>query len=104
VEGGAIYLRVDGNGGDSHFVAGTNDPHGDLAAIRDENFLEHFPEPGLALGELKILQEIPGSNTFTANGAKKSWCLSAWRISRRANPPQRTQTAQGIAVWVGMCL
>jgi len=58
----------------------------------------------LPLGELKILQEIPGSNTFTANGAKKSCCLSAWRISPRANAPQRTQTAPGMrSGWVSVC-
>ena len=42
VQRGAVHVRVDGNRGDSHLVAGADDAHGNLAAVRDENFLEHY--------------------------------------------------------------
>ena len=58
VQRGAIDVRVDGNRGNSHLVAGADDAHGNLAAIGDENFLEHFPERRNGLCEPKILQEI----------------------------------------------
>ncbi len=36
-----VRLRVDGNGLDAELTAGVDDPQRHLAAIRDENFLEH---------------------------------------------------------------
>jgi hypothetical protein len=41
VEGGAVYLRVNRRRGDSHLVAGADHAHGDLATIRNQDFLKH---------------------------------------------------------------
>jgi hypothetical protein len=41
VQRGTIHVRVDGNRGNPHLVAGANDAYGNLAAVRDENLLEH---------------------------------------------------------------
>jgi hypothetical protein len=38
----AIRFRVDGDRLDPDFLAGTNDTERDLAAIRHQDFLEHF--------------------------------------------------------------
>ncbi len=72
VEGGAIYLRVDGNGGDSHFVAGTNDPHGDLAAIRDENFLEHFLERDCRSANSRFYRRFPAQTPLPRTVPRKA--------------------------------
>jgi hypothetical protein len=37
----AVYVRVNGDGNDSHFAAGPDDADGDLAAVGDQNFFEH---------------------------------------------------------------
>ena len=36
-----VGLGVDGDRLDAEFLAGSNNPEGDFAAIRDEDFLEH---------------------------------------------------------------
>jgi len=54
----------------------------------------------LPLGELKILQEIPGSNIFTANLAKKLLLVGRADFTKSKPPTDRA----GIAVWAGMCL
>src|ERR1035438_4747793 len=41
VQRGAIHVRVDGNRGNPHLVAGADDAYGNLAAVRDENLLKH---------------------------------------------------------------
>jgi hypothetical protein len=41
VRGVALDLRVDGNGADPHLLEGSRDADGDLAAIGDQDFLEH---------------------------------------------------------------
>jgi hypothetical protein len=41
VNPGRISLRIDGSGGDIEFAAGADDPHGNLTAIGDQNFLKH---------------------------------------------------------------
>jgi len=41
VKGAPVGIRIDGNGGDSHFPAGPNDPDGNLSSVRDKYFLEH---------------------------------------------------------------
>ena len=33
--------RMDGNGFNAHFTAGTHDPEGDFASVRDKDFIEH---------------------------------------------------------------
>src|ERR1700686_5798091 len=38
----AIDVRINGDSGDAHFVAGTNDTHSNLSAIGDQNLLEHL--------------------------------------------------------------
>ena len=42
VQRSAIHVRIDGNSRDSHLVAGADNAYGNLAAIGDENFLEHL--------------------------------------------------------------
>jgi hypothetical protein len=37
----AVEVAVDGDGGDTHFLARTDDTDGDFAAISDENLCEH---------------------------------------------------------------
>ena len=41
VQRGAVGIAIDGDGRDAHLAAGSRDPDGDLAAIGDEDFLEH---------------------------------------------------------------
>ena len=41
VEGGAIHIRENSDGGDAQFTAGANHAHGYFATIGYENFLEH---------------------------------------------------------------
>ena len=36
-----VGLAVDGDGLDAQFAAGADDPQGDLAAVRDQDLLEH---------------------------------------------------------------
>jgi len=38
---GAIHIRIDRDDRDSHFMAGANDAHGNLATIRYEDLFEH---------------------------------------------------------------
>jgi hypothetical protein len=42
VQCGAIHIRIDGNRGNSHLVTSADDAHSNLAAVRDENLLEHM--------------------------------------------------------------
>jgi hypothetical protein len=37
----AVGLAVDGDGANAQFLAGADDPQGDFAAIRDEDFVKH---------------------------------------------------------------
>ena len=37
----AVHFGVHGNGGNSHVAAGADDAHGDLAAVGDQDFVEH---------------------------------------------------------------
>ena len=37
----AIEFAVHGNRGDSEFASGTNDAHGDLATVGNQDFLQH---------------------------------------------------------------
>ena len=41
MEGVAVELGVDGDGGDPQLAAGADDPDGDLAAVGDQDLLEH---------------------------------------------------------------
>src|SRR5215471_9019022 len=42
MERGTIHLRIDGHRLNSHLVAGTNYAHCNFAAVRNEDFSEHF--------------------------------------------------------------
>ena len=41
--GVAIEIAVDGDGRDAEISARTDDPHGDLASVCDQDLLEHGP-------------------------------------------------------------
>ena len=41
MEGVAVEFGVDGDGGDAELAAGADDPDGDLAAVGDQNLVEH---------------------------------------------------------------
>ncbi len=41
MESVVVELGVDGDRGDAELAAGPDDPHGDLAAVRDEHLFEH---------------------------------------------------------------
>ena len=41
VQGVAVRLGVDGNGGNAHLLAGADDAHGDLAAVGDQDLGKH---------------------------------------------------------------
>ena len=41
VQGVAVEVGEDGDGADAQLAAGPDDPHRDLAAVRDQDLLEH---------------------------------------------------------------
>jgi hypothetical protein len=41
VEGGAVNVGINGNGGDAHFAQSADDAESDFAAVGNEDFSEH---------------------------------------------------------------
>ena len=46
----AIGVRINGDGADTHFAGGLDDPAGDFATVGDEDFLEQKHSPGPSIG------------------------------------------------------
>jgi hypothetical protein len=46
VHGIDIGFRINGNGFDAEFTAGTDDPEGNFPSVSDQNFFEHGERGG----------------------------------------------------------
>ena len=53
VQAVAVGFRIDGDGLDAQILAGADDANGDLAAIGDQDFLEHISAGGWRTGPLR---------------------------------------------------
>ncbi len=60
VQAVAVGLRIHGDGLDPEILAGADDAHGDLAAIGDEDFLEHISAAGWRTA---LLRTRPGGRS-----------------------------------------
>src|SRR5260370_10637982 len=84
VQCGAIHVRVDGGGGNSQLVGGADNAYGNLAAVRDENLLEHFLDQRRSenprfyrrlrvvadFGQSKVVAQFAGPKLLTAQYAE----------------------------------
>jgi hypothetical protein len=70
VEGRAVRVRVDGDGGDAEVAAGADHAHGDLAAVRDQD---------LAEGARARHQQLvtAGCCRASSEGSGRAWCASS---------------------------
>ena len=98
MQGIAVRFRIDRNRGDAQVTAGTDDPHGDLAAVRNEYLAEHnvfvlMREVIHAAPEVRPFRSVslptcPGASRASGNGGSGVSFRAMTPVQRSPNVPK----------------